>query len=253
MDIAELEMRLAALEQAKKQSDQGAMLDGFMDKYGTRFNGNRGLGLTVLNELSRRGVDVSAADDAVQKITDELRMEATALLDNLKEAQAQVSEAQAQVSAFTDKVNTVDEAVMSAQGGAPMEEPAPDMSAEAPAPMEEPAPMPEEQAPMEEPAPDMSAEEPASDMSAEEPAPDMSAEEPAPEADMGNLPPPEQAFPDANVLSDENMKNIVKEPMTNAMLSDRRMKLIKQFRSTPKPKSGSTFSSSLLNAAKRGF
>lgn len=244
MDIAELEMRLAALEQSKKQSDQGAMLDGFMDKYGTRFNGNRGLGLTVLNELSRRGVDVSAADDAVQKITDELRMEATALLDNLKEAQAQVSEAQAQVSAFTDKVNTVDEAVMSAQGGAPMGEPAPDMSAEAPAPMEEPAPMPEEQAPMEEPAPDMSAEEP---------APDMSAEEPAPEADMGNLPPPEQAFPDANVLSDENMKNIVKEPMTNGVLSDRRMKLIKQFRSTPKPKSGSTFSSSLLNAAKRGF
>lgn len=235
MDIAELEMRLAALEQSKKQSDQGAMLDGFMDKYGTRFNGNRGLGLTVLNELSRRGVDVSAADDAVQKITDELRMEATALLDNLKEAQAQVSEAQAQVSAFTDKVNTVDEAVMSAQGGAPMGEPAPDMSAEAPAPMEEPAPMPEEQAPM------------------EEPAPDMSAEEPAPEADMGNLPPPEQAFPDANVLSDENMKNIVKEPMTNGVLSDRRMKLIKQFRSTPKPKSGSTFSSSLLNAAKRGF
>ena len=216
MDIAELEMRLASLEQAKKQSDQGAMLDGFMDKYGTRFNGNRGLGLTVLNELSRRGVDVSAADDAVQKITDELRMEATALLDNLKEAQAQVSAAQAQVSAFTDKVNTVDEAVMSAQGGAPMGEPAPDMSAE-------------------------------------EPAPDMPAEEPAPEADMGNLPPPEQAFPDANVLSDENMKNIVKEPMTNAMLSDRRMKLIKQFRGTPKPKSGSTFSSSLLNAAKRGF
>ena len=104
MNIEELEQRLSGLESRNSQKD-------FMDKYGSKFSGDEGIGLTVLAELQRRGIDTSAADEAVQDILDQLRMEATSILDKINQSQQQMSE-------LMDKVNTIDEAVSKAEGDA---------------------------------------------------------------------------------------------------------------------------------------
>lgn len=158
MELEDLEGRLKALEDDKVQSS-------FVDKYGAKFANDKDIGVAILNELNRRGVDVSAADDAVQEILDQIRAEATALLDKINQNQAQVSD-------LMDKVNDVDAAVQAASG-APLPEDMPSdatgaipeaappaettpPATEAPTPEAAPAPLPEEAmgaAPVEEPAP----------------------------------------------------------------------------------------------------
>jgi hypothetical protein len=87
MDEMELlRQRLAELE----GREQGR---GFMDKYGAKFNGDEGIGTAILAELNRRGVDTSAADEAVQEIIDSLRQDASALLDKLTQVEEAVQDA----------------------------------------------------------------------------------------------------------------------------------------------------------------
>ena len=107
MDLEELSMRLGSLERARASDMQKAAQQAFMDKYGSRISNNTSLGLIILNELNRKGIDTSAADEAVQEILDQLRMEATMLLDTIKDNMEQVSE-------LLDKINDMQESVEAA-------------------------------------------------------------------------------------------------------------------------------------------
>ena len=142
MDMQEMALRLGNLERARSEDMQKMAQQAFMDKYGSRVSNNESLGLVILNELNRRGVDVSAADEAVQQILDQLRMEATALLDTIKDTMTDASD-------LIDKVDTMQEAVEVAgmATGADMSQPSAAMNAgELPPvePMEPPPPMPPE-------------------------------------------------------------------------------------------------------------
>lgn len=107
MDLEELSMRLGSLERARASDMQKAAQQAFMDKYGSRISNNTSLGLIILNELNRKGIDTSAADEAVQEILDQLRMEATMLLDTIKDNMEQGSE-------LLDKINDMQESVEAA-------------------------------------------------------------------------------------------------------------------------------------------
>ncbi len=200
MDLEELSMRLGSLERARASDMQKAAQQAFMDKYGSRISNNTSLGLIILNELNRKGIDTSAADEAVQEILDQLRMEATMLLDTIKDNMEQGSE-------LLDKINDMQESVETAAAatGADLSVPSEEVPAEisdAEAGM-----MPEGQPSME--------GMPASAVMGEQPA-DMG---PAPEempadAGMGEPPaevPPEQVqepLPEGDVVSDARMKRI---------------------------------------------
>ena len=161
MDIEELAARLGTLEQARNDDLQKAAQQAFMSKYGSRISNNDGLGLVILNELNRRGVDTSAADEAVQEILDQLRMECTMLLDTIKDDMQQAADLADKVDAMQGAVEAAGEATGAdlsetsdtqemPEGIPPMEEAPWDMSgasAEQP-PMEQP---PMEQPPMEQP------------------------------------------------------------------------------------------------------
>jgi hypothetical protein len=173
MELDELAQKLAFLENGMAQQQAAAQQSQFMDKYGTKFSGDEGIGVAILAELGRRGIDTSAADEAVQDILDRIRAEATAILDKIKMDERTVSQ-------LMDQVATVEEAVNAATGAAPGADaqvqtaPPPDAAMGAEMPAEEVAP-----------APDMGAEMPAEEAV---PAPDMGAEMPAEEAAP---PPPE--------------------------------------------------------------
>lgn len=82
----ELMARLTQLENSYNADKQAARERQFFDTYGGRFSNNRGLGLAILNELDARGIDTSAADEAVQQILDQLRTECNEILELTKEA-----------------------------------------------------------------------------------------------------------------------------------------------------------------------
>ena len=82
----ELMARLSQLENSYNADKQAAREKQFFDTYGGRFSNNRGLGLAILNELDARGIDTSAADEAVQQILDQLRTECNEILELTKEA-----------------------------------------------------------------------------------------------------------------------------------------------------------------------
>jgi hypothetical protein len=209
MDLEQLAARLQAMEDQNAQNQQQQAQSGFMDKYGMKFSNDGDLGVAILGELNRRGIDVSAADDAVQQILDQIRSEATTLLDKLKSSQAEVSD-------LANKINQIDESVMAAKGeNAPPEAAAPPVD-----PMMA-APPPEAAAPPVDPMaggmpPDMGAPPPAdagvlpppADAGGAPPPPDMGA----PPPDAGMAPPADQIVeqqPQMQMLSDERMKNIV--------------------------------------------
>jgi hypothetical protein len=179
LELEELASRLGALEQGQQKK-------GFMDKYGTKFSGDEGIGVNILAELGRRGIDTGAADEAVQEILDQIRQEATEVLDKIKMDETQVSD-------LMDKVSSIEEGVQAATGAAP-EMPAPDMGGMPPdmggmppegaPPMEDPNAMPPPDAGMAPPPP------------------------PPPDAGMAPPPPPEAGLPPDQTLSDETMKDI---------------------------------------------
>lgn len=206
--------RLQNLETSYYNDKQLARQNDFMSRYGNRFSNNKGLGIAILNELDARGVDTSAADEAVQSILDELRMECEEILNSLKVVQEAAVANMEKLDTVADVIDKqlaadTDTTMMDAGAGVP-EEPAP----EEPAP-EEPVPAPEESA-AEEPAP-------------EEPAP----EEPAPAA--------EEPLPPNQVTSDARMKRI------NRMKSNWSAKRANREASSWKPSTG------ILSAAQGGM
>lgn len=198
MDLEELSMRLGSLERARATDMQKAAQQAFMDKYGSRISNNSSLGLIILNELNRRGVDTSAADEAVQEILDQLRMEATMLLDTIKDTMEQGSE-------LLDKIDNMQESVEAAAAatGADMSVASEEMPAELSE--AEAGMMPEEQPPME-----GAPEEGISADAEMEGAPAEGAPEEMP-ADMGEPPAepaPEQMQEQGQVISDARMKRV---------------------------------------------
>ncbi len=211
----ELEMRLRALEDESRTAKAKAREDKFMDSYGSMFSGDRSLGLAIMNELDRRGIDTSAADEELQAILDELRTELNGLLGLIKQTQQQAEKEMDKVDAIadvvTDAVNSNPDATVgdTVAGMPPVEMPEPmgempaegefdpSMAAMPPAPPEPalegagaPPPMPPEPAPAEGPA-----------------------QEGAPEG---------EPLPEEEAVSDSRMKFVKK------VLSDRRAKRVKK-------------------------
>ena len=131
----ELMARLAQLENSYNADKQAAREKQFFDTYGGRFSNNRGLGLAILNELDARGIDTSAADEAVQQILDQLRTECNEILELTKEA----NEAAIQNAQKVEEVaNVVAQAVASnPDASMPMSPPPTVESAEMPPEMED--------------------------------------------------------------------------------------------------------------------
>lgn len=258
MDLEELSMRLGSLERARASDMQKAAQQAFMDKYGSRISNNTSLGLIILNELNRKGIDTSAADEAVQEILDQLRMEATMLLDTIKDNMEQGSE-------LLDKINDMQESVEAAAAatGADLSVP----SEEVPAEISEAEAdtMPEGQSPMEEMpadtgmegAPDMgpAPEEMPADAGMDEPPaeiPPEQTQEPLPEGDMisdarmkriknmqdnwGRTNEQKKRDEESKNSSDKKKNGSMKEQRSKfirGIVSDRRMKAVKKNVSTP--------------------
>lgn len=104
----ELMARLQQLEDGYYGDKEAARQQQFFDTYGSRFSNNHGLGLAILNELDARGIDTSAADEAVTQIIDQLRTECNEIIEALKEVQTQAIE---QAQKVEDIGNVVSEAV----------------------------------------------------------------------------------------------------------------------------------------------
>lgn len=233
MELDELAMRLNNLEQARAAELRDAEIQDFMNSYGNQFSNNRGLGVAILDELQRQGQDVSAADEAVQAILDELRNECTALLELIKvqqDEQKQQSKAvEDAINEVQDKIDGIDKTVQkettSIPEGADVEN-----IAEGLTPPEE-QPMPEGgEMPMEQP------------VAPEAPAPEMPMEQP----------PVEQApMPEAPVPTPEQ------QPLpTNSVVSDVRLKFKRKLGSMvkhPAKPTGNKISSNILSACQGGF
>ena len=131
----ELMARLTQLENSYNADRQAAREKQFFDTYGGRFSNNRGLGLAILNELDARGIDTSAADEAVQQILDQLRTECNEILELTKEAnEAAIQTAQK----VEDVANVVSQAVASnPDASMPMTPPSTVEPAEMPPAMED--------------------------------------------------------------------------------------------------------------------
>lgn len=104
----ELLARLKSLEDGYYGDKEAARQKRFFDTYGARFSNNRGLGLAILNELDARGIDTSAADEAVQEILDTLRTECNEIIESIKDVQQQAIENAQKVETVA---NVVSEAV----------------------------------------------------------------------------------------------------------------------------------------------
>jgi len=199
----ELLARLQQLENGYYGDKQAAKEKAFFDQFGGRFSNDRGLGLAILNELDARGIDTSAADEAVTQILDQLRTECSAIVDLIKDVQDAAIETEKKVDTIQEVVQShvsdnPDASVSSEPGDIGSEEFNPD----------EMGGMPPEGG---EPAPDMGGMPPEGGES----APDMGGmppegSEPAP--DMGGMPPEgapaEEPLPPNQIPSDERIKNI---------------------------------------------
>ncbi len=108
MDIEQLAAELESL----KSGQQKQRFNGFIDRFGTKFNNNTGIANLILAEMDRRGVDEAseAASEAVQGVLDRLREEATAVLEATQGASQQVAQ-------LMDKVDNIQQAVDTAAGG----------------------------------------------------------------------------------------------------------------------------------------
>ena len=254
-DFNGLEPRLQALEalaeqiQADKaQATQEKNLQSILDQYGLQFNGRRDVGMEILNQLNRQGVDVSAASsNAIQDIITDMQAQISQLYDDFNQKRQEMDQVQQEAAQLADQINKIDETVANAtdsenQPDANIEPPAPEM------PSAEPAPAATDMAP---PAPEDQM------MPPEAAAPEMPPAEPVPATE----PVPPAADPNA-VMSDVRVKNVeTPNPMGNQqgffikktdkvnvapspdILSDQRVKEVH----TP------TFGRHLISVASRGF
>lgn len=188
----ELMARLSQLEQGYYGDKEAARQKQFMDTYGGRFSNNHGLGMAILNELDARGINTSAADEAVQEILDTLRTDCQSILDLLGNVQEAAIENAKKVEQIA---NVVSEAVANNPNAAMPDAMPPEV---------EPAEMPPEMMDAEE----LNMEgigEPEGDMPIEPPA-----EEPAEPAEQPAKQPAEQPVNPEETVSDARMKRIQK-------------------------------------------
>ena len=245
-DFNGLEPRLQALEEftnglraEREKQAQEQELQQLLDSYGMQFNGRRDVGMEILNQLHRRGVDTSAASsNAVQDIITDMQAQIAQLYDDFNQKRHEMDQIQQQAAQLTDQINNIDQVVADTTGD----------GSEIPVPTS----MSPEQAPTEvPPAPDATMTPPPADGSVppEQPAPDTTSE----------VPPP---VPEQPVVSDVRLKNVdTPNPMQNQqqffikktnkvnvapsadILSDKRVKEVH----TP------TFGRHLISVASRGF
>ena len=245
-DFNGLEPRLQALEEftnglraEREKQAQEQELQQLLDSYGMQFNGRRDVGMEILNQLHRRGVDTSAASsNAVQDIITDMQAQIAQLYDDFNQKRQEMDQLQQQAAQLTDQINNIDQVVADTTGD----------GSEIPVPTS----MSPEQAPTEvPPAPDATMAPPPADGSVppEQPAPDTTSE----------VPPP---VPEQPVVSDVRLKNVdTPNPMQNQqqffikktnkvnvapsadILSDKRVKEVH----TP------TFGRHLISVASRGF
>lgn len=224
----ELLARLQQLEDGYYGDKEAARQKNFFDTYGARFSNNRGIGLAILNELDARGIDTSAADEAVQQILDTLRTECNEIIESIKEVQQDAIENAQKVEAIQNVVSEVTAQNPDASVGG---EPPSIEDAEVP-----PDPNMQELDPNAEVVPEGMDTENSAGPAPKEPAP--APEEPAPEepapADQG--PAPEEPDP-TKVTSDARLKQF------HDGLAAKRARRLNSF----KPSAG------MLEAASRGF
>lgn len=229
MDLQELAMRLNNLERARDADLQAQAQQAFMNKYGARIGNNQGLGMVILNELNRRGIDTSAADEAVQSILDQLRMEATALLDTIKVDMSQANQ-------LMDKIDAIDQSVNAAALATGQDQGLPTQDME--------PPIPEGVTPPASPEA-MAGGFPDGDMP-EGFVPEQATEEQVPEQPVPEEQVPEQPAPEEQV-SDANKKNILKNlSKYKHVVSDIRKKRIQQ-------PNGNKIDGGILAACQGGF
>ena len=106
MTLEEMSMRLASIEDSIKAERDAKRQQEFMDRYGTMFSNNRDIGLAILNQLDRKGVDISAATEAVQSIIQDVLMECAMLMNVFKNAVQQQGELMEKVSDIAQAVDT---------------------------------------------------------------------------------------------------------------------------------------------------
>lgn len=210
-DFNGLEPRLAALEQMAQQIQeekaaqaQKAAVESLKDQYGMRFGNRDDVAMEILNQLSRQGVDVSAASsEAVQNILDDMQGQIAALYDAFNQHNQEMKSLQRDAASLADQLSTIDETVQSATagdmaGGEVPGAPAPDTAA---APEAAPEPAPEAA-----------------------PAPDA-APEAAPQQDPNIVPMPDTApAPEAAAPQDPNIVQMPQEPQGMVVESDARVK-----------------------------
>ena len=253
-DFNGLEPRLQALEEftnglraEREKQAQEQELQQLLDSYGMQFNGRRDVGMEILNQLHRRGVDTSAASsNAVQDIITDMQAQIAQLYDDFNQKRQEMDQIQQQAAQLTDQINNIDQVVADTTGD----------GSEIPVPTN----MSPEQVPAKEtpdatmappPAPDATMAPPPADESVppEQPAPDTTSE----------VPPP---VPEQPVVSDVRLKNVdtpnhmqnkqqffikktnkVNVAPSADILSDKRVKEVH----TP------TFGRHLISVASRGF
>ena len=255
-DFNGLEPRLQALEEftnglraEREKQAQEQELQQLLDSYGMQFNGRRDVGMEILNQLHRRGVDTSAASsNAVQDIITDMQAQIAQLYDDFNQKRQEMDQIQQQAAQLTDQINNIDQVVADTTGD----------GSEIPVPTN----MSPEQAPTEvPPAPDATmAPPPAADESVTPPPADgfVPPEQPAPDT-TDEVPPP---VPEQPVVSDVRLKNVdtpnhmqnkqqffikktnkVNVAPSADILSDKRVKEVH----TP------TFGRHLISVASRGF
>ena len=102
----ELMARLQRLEDGYFGDKEQARQQKFFDMYGGSFSNDHSLGMAILNELDARGIDTSAADEAVQSIIDQLRTECNEIMSLISNVQDKTVEAQEKIDTIKDVVDS---------------------------------------------------------------------------------------------------------------------------------------------------
>ena len=125
MTLEDLAERLSNIENAEAARAAEAEKKGFIDKYGTMFSGDEGIGMAILAEMNRRGISSAAvgADRAIQEILDQIREEATMVLDKIKADRDTVNELIGEVQDVQEAVSAALGEDMSTEGNGIVEEP----------------------------------------------------------------------------------------------------------------------------------
>lgn len=154
-----LEPRLQALEQMaqqlqleKEEAAQEKQIQGLLDQYGMQFNNRRDVGMEILNQLNRQGVDVSAASSsAIQDIITDMQTQIAQLYDDFNQKRQEMDIIQSEAADLANKVNQIDQVVVDAtslDAAVPTENEVPPVDApvegEVPPPVEGPAEAPVE-------------------------------------------------------------------------------------------------------------